>query len=70
MKSPTNQPKKDPFHLYSLSPHLPQFQQSAGAIPLSEYDGEQILYAFALEYVQPIGWGGGGGGQIHRFKIE
>jgi hypothetical protein len=29
-----NQPRKDFFHLYSLSPHLPQFQQSAGAIPL------------------------------------
>jgi hypothetical protein len=26
-----NQPKKDPFHLYSLGPHSPQFQQSAGA---------------------------------------
>jgi hypothetical protein len=31
--SPTNQPRKDPFHVYSLSPHLPQFQQSAGATP-------------------------------------
>jgi hypothetical protein len=29
--SPTNQPRKDSFHLYSLSPHSPQFQQSAGA---------------------------------------
>ncbi len=28
--SPTNQ-RKDPFHLYSLSPHSPQFHQSAGA---------------------------------------
>ncbi len=27
----TNQRRKDPFHLYSLSPHSPQFQQSAGA---------------------------------------
>jgi hypothetical protein len=33
-KSPTNQPRKDPFHLYSISPNLPQFQQSAGATPL------------------------------------
>ncbi len=29
--SPTNQPRKDPVHLYSLSPHSLQFQQSAGA---------------------------------------
>jgi hypothetical protein len=28
--SPTNQPRKDPFHLYSLSPHSPKFQQSPG----------------------------------------
>jgi hypothetical protein len=26
--SPTNQPRKASFHLYSLSPHSPQFQQS------------------------------------------
>ncbi len=26
-QKPTNQPWKDPFHLYSLSPHSPQFQQ-------------------------------------------
>jgi len=31
---PTNQPRKDPFHLSSLSPHFLQFQQSAGATPL------------------------------------
>jgi hypothetical protein len=31
---PTNQPRKNPFHMYSKSPHLPQFQQSAGASPL------------------------------------
>jgi hypothetical protein len=29
-----NQPRKDPFHLSSFSPHSPQFQQSAGATPL------------------------------------
>jgi hypothetical protein len=34
MKSPTNQPRKDPFHLYSLSPRPPQFQESAGATPI------------------------------------
>ncbi len=32
--SPTNQTRKDFFHLYSLSPHLPQLQQSAGSAPL------------------------------------
>ncbi len=35
--SPTNQPRNDPFYLYyyySLSPHLPQFQQSAWSNPL------------------------------------
>ncbi len=31
-KSPTNQPRKDPFHLYSLSLRLPQFQQVALAM--------------------------------------
>jgi hypothetical protein len=29
-----HQPRKDLFHLYSLIPHSPQFQQSAGATPL------------------------------------
>jgi hypothetical protein len=28
-----NQPKTDPFQLHSLSPHLTQFQQSAGGHP-------------------------------------
>ncbi len=31
--SPPNQPKKDSFHMYSWSPHLPRFQQSSGATP-------------------------------------
>ncbi len=31
--SPSNQPRKDPSHLYSLSPYSPQFQQSV-ATPL------------------------------------
>ncbi len=31
---PTIHPRKDPFHLYSLSLHSPQFLQSAGASPL------------------------------------
>ncbi len=30
---PTKQASKDPFHLYSLSPHSPQIKQSAGAHP-------------------------------------
>jgi hypothetical protein len=35
LTSPTNQPGMDPFHFYSSSPpHLPQFQQSAGAIQI------------------------------------
>jgi hypothetical protein len=30
-----NEPTKEgPFHLYSLSPHSPQFQETAGATPL------------------------------------
>jgi hypothetical protein len=29
--SPKNQRRKDPLHMYSLSPHLSQFQQFAGA---------------------------------------
>ncbi len=28
MTSPKNQPKKGPFHIYSMSPHSPNFQQS------------------------------------------
>jgi hypothetical protein len=30
--SPTNQPRKGSIHFSSLSPHSPQFQQSAGAL--------------------------------------
>ncbi len=33
--SPKNNQRKDPLHLYSLSPHASQFQQSAGATPES-----------------------------------
>jgi hypothetical protein len=32
--SQMNQPRKYPFHLYSLSPHSAKFQQLAGATPL------------------------------------
>jgi hypothetical protein len=39
MKSSTDQPRKNPFHLYSLSPHSPQFHQSAGATPLYSLSG-------------------------------
>ncbi len=31
---PNQLTKEGPFHLFSLSPHSPQFQQSAGATPL------------------------------------
>jgi hypothetical protein len=34
-----NQQRKDHFHLYSQSPHLPQFQLSARATPLSSLSG-------------------------------
>jgi hypothetical protein len=37
----TNQRRKDPFHLYSLRPHSPQFQQSAGATLLNSLSGGQ-----------------------------
>jgi len=37
MTSPINRPKKDTFNMYSLSPHLPQFQRSTGATPSSLY---------------------------------
>ncbi len=39
----TNQPRKNHFHLYSMSPHLPQFQQSARATPLSGLSGRNKL---------------------------
>jgi hypothetical protein len=32
--SQTDQPRKDPFHLSSLSPNSPRFQQSAVVTPL------------------------------------
>ncbi len=34
MTSPTNPPAKDPFNFFSQNPLLPQFEQSAGTIPL------------------------------------
>jgi hypothetical protein len=30
--SPMNQPRKDPFHLWTIIPHLTQFQQSAVSV--------------------------------------
>ncbi len=49
---PTNQqPRKDPFQLYSLSPHSPQFQQGP---PLSSLSGWELA------------GGGGGGGCLTR----
>jgi hypothetical protein len=56
--SPTNQPRKDPFHLYSLSPHSPQFQQSAGATPL--YSPSETKYTKLLKK--------GGGQKLERTR--
>jgi hypothetical protein len=36
-------PRKDSFHLYSLSPHSPQFQQSAVATPLFTQNSQEDL---------------------------
>jgi hypothetical protein len=33
-RAPQTSQGRDPFHMYPLSPYLPQFQQSAGATPL------------------------------------
>ncbi len=42
---PKNQPRKNPSHMYSLSPHQPQFQQSAGAtLSVSLVMDHKILY--------------------------
>jgi hypothetical protein len=74
-KIPMNQPKKDLFHLYSLSPHLPQLQQSAGATPLKslwcEYSKENqseiqdrlssLVFQGWLVYVDQLL-----GGYVHR----
>ncbi len=41
--SPTNQPREDPFHLYSLSPHSPQFQHKGPALSsLSECEISEL----------------------------
>ncbi len=40
-KSPTNQPRKNPFHLYSYSPHLPVLTVSRGP-PLSSLSGSVL----------------------------
>jgi hypothetical protein len=39
LTSPTNQTRKDPLQLYSISPQLPRFEQSAGVIPLYGLSG-------------------------------
>ncbi len=49
--SPINHSRKDPFHLYSISPHLVQFQQSAGATP---------LWAHPMGWMWRLGWTGTG----------
>jgi hypothetical protein len=33
-RTTTNQPRKDPLHMYSKGPNLPQFDQLAGTTPL------------------------------------
>ncbi len=43
------QPKKDPICLYSLSPHSPQFQQSAGATPLQSLCSYRTLHVLVLK---------------------
>ena len=43
----TKPTREDPFHLYSLSPHLPELQQSAGATP---------LYSLCLQHRQFMTW--------------
>ncbi len=52
--SPTSQQRKEPFHIYSLSSLLPQFQQPAGSTPfqslfITVYDVWK--YAFSLLFV-------------------
>jgi hypothetical protein len=47
----TKQPRKDHFHLYFLSPHLPQFQQSAGA-PLSSLSGPPFKISLIFSNLQ------------------
>jgi hypothetical protein len=44
--SPKKQPRKDPFHMYSKSPHLPQFQQSASATRLSSLSDKDTLPSY------------------------
>jgi hypothetical protein len=46
--SPATQPRKDPLHFYSTSPHLPHFQQSAVAIPLSGLSGLCTGFLFSI----------------------
>ncbi len=46
MKSPKNQTRKNPFYLYSLSPHLPQFQPGS-LLRSSLY--AQLVYAVLVE---------------------
>jgi hypothetical protein len=65
--SPTNQPRKDPLHLYSISSSLPQFPHSQQGPPLS---GLSVYNPFLIEirvilsakvfslvwYIHHIGW--------------
>jgi hypothetical protein len=51
---PTKESRTDPFHLYSLSPHSPQFQQLAGTAFLYSLSGTSnatsYLTYFTLKY--------------------
>jgi hypothetical protein len=47
--SPSNQPRKDPFHLWTIIPHLTQFQQSAVSVSTPQsrfrcFRCENLLY--------------------------
>ncbi len=56
--SPMNQPRKNPIHLYSLSPHSPQFQQSAGATtPLYSLSGKDNVIHRAADVMERGGKG-------------
>jgi hypothetical protein len=51
MTNPMNEPRKDPFHLFSLNSHSPQFQELAGATPLyslSACHHNHILHAHLI----------------------
>jgi hypothetical protein len=46
--STTNHPRKNPFHLYSLSPNSPQFQPSAGPLLSRKIKGSFLGWFIGL----------------------